>query len=108
MSACGNNGETRVKTETRSTRAGLQFPIGLVHGLLRRENYAGADVPVCLAAVLEYLPAEVPELAGNATCDNKKTHIILRNLQLANRNDQVLNKLLGRVTIAKGVVLPNI
>jgi histone H2A len=40
--------------------------------------------------------------------DNKKTRIIPRHLQLAIRNDEELNKLLGSVTIAQGGVLPNI
>ncbi|XP_043539664.1 histone H2A, sperm-like [Chiloscyllium plagiosum] len=99
------------KAKSRSSRAGLQFPVGRVHRLLRKGNYAervGAGAPVYLAAVLEYLTAEILELAGNAARDNKKTRIIPRHLQLAVRNDEELNKLLGGVTIAQGGVLPNI
>lgn len=97
--------------DSRSSKAGLAFPVGRVHRLLRKGNYAqrvGAGAPVYLAAVLEYLAAEILELAGNAARDNKKTRIIPRHLQLAIRNDEELNKLLGHVTIAQGGVLPNI
>eukprot|EP00953_Heterococcus_sp_UTEX-ZZ885_P020874 11681-Heterococcus_DN1.PRE.6 len=51
---------------------------------------------------------EIPELAGNAARDNKKARIVPRHIQLAVRNDEELNKLLGNVTIASGGVLPNI
>ncbi|XP_056152549.1 histone H2A-like [Lampris incognitus] len=112
MSGRGKQGgKARAKSKTRSSRAGLQFPVGRVHRLLRKGNYAervGAGAPVYLAAVLEYLTAEILELAGNAARDNKKTRIIPRHLQLAVRNDEELNKLLGGVTIAQGGVLPNI
>ncbi len=111
MSGRGKGGKARAKAKTRSARAGLQFPVGRVHRLLRQGNYAeriGAGAPVYLAAVMEYLAAEILELAGNAARDNKKQRINPRHLQLAIRNDEELNKLLAGVTIAQGGVLPNI
>ena len=111
MSGRGKGGKSKTKAKSRSSRAGLQFPVGRIHRLLRKGNYAdrvGAGAPVYLAAVLEYLTAEVLELAGNAARDNKKTRIIPRHLQLAVRTDEELNRLLGGVTISQGGVLPNI
>ena len=111
MSGRGKGGKVKGKAKSRSSRAGLQFPVGRIHRLLRKGNYAarvGAGAPVYMAAVMEYLAAEILELAGNAARDNKKTRIIPRHLQLAIRNDEELNKLLAGVTIAQGGVLPNI
>ena len=99
------------KSNSKSARAGLQFPVARVGRYLKRGNYTqrlGSGAPVYMAAVLEYLAAEILELAGNAARDNKKTRINPRHVQLAVRNDEELNKLLGGVTIASGGVLPNI
>ncbi|PWN91751.1 histone-fold-containing protein [Acaromyces ingoldii] len=111
MSSGGKGGKSGgdSKSQSRSAKAGLQFPVGRIHRHLRKGNYAqrvGAGAPVYLAAVLEYLAAEILELAGNAARDNKKSRIIPRHLQLAIRNDEELNKLLGGVTISQGGVLP--
>ncbi|KAJ8502039.1 hypothetical protein ONZ45_g4145 [Pleurotus djamor] len=102
-------GEGSSKSQSRSSKAGLQFPVGRVHRLLKKGNYAqrvGAGAPVYLAAVLEYLAAEILELAGNAARDNKKHRIVPRHLQLAIRNDEELSKLLGDVVISQGGVVP--
>ncbi|VDO57478.1 unnamed protein product [Schistosoma margrebowiei] len=110
MSGRGKGGKVCSKAKTRSARAGLQFHVCRVHCLLRKSNYAervGAGALVYLAAVPEYLAAEVLELTGNDARDNKKTRIIPRHLQLAIHNDEELNKFLGGVTITQSGVLPN-
>lgn len=98
-------------SSSRSSKAGLQFPVGRLSRFLRKGGYAkrvGGGAPVYLAAVLEYLCAEILELAGNAARDNKKSRIVPRHIQMAVRSDEELNKLLGGVTIASGGVMPNI
>ncbi|KAG9100687.1 histone H2A [Ceratobasidium sp. UAMH 11750] len=107
----GKAGATEAKTQSRSAKAGLQFPVGRIHRMLKKGNYAqrvGAGAPVYLAAVLEYLAAEILELAGNAARDNKQARIVPRHLQLAIKNDEELNKLLGHVIISQGGVVPHI
>merc|ERR1711934_795937 len=104
-------GKSSKKAMTKSAKAGLQFPVGRVRRYLKNGKYAtriGSGAPVYLAAVMEYLAAEVLELAGNAARDSKKARIVPRHIQLAIRNDEELSKLLAGVTIAQGGVLPNI
>ncbi|KAG8066952.1 hypothetical protein GUJ93_ZPchr0005g16082 [Zizania palustris] len=104
-------GGPKKKAVSRSVKAGLQFPVGRIGRYLKKGRYAkrvGTGAPVYLAAVLEYLAAEVLELAGNAARDNKKNRIIPRHVLLAIRNDEELGRLLSGVTIAHGGVLPNI
>ena len=99
------------KSVSRSARAGLQFPVGRLARYLKEGGYAsrvGGAAPVYMAAVLEYIVAEVLELAGNAAKDNKKMRIIPRHIQLAVRNDDELNSFFGNAIIASGGVLPNI
>ena len=60
------------KQVSRSQRAGLQFPVGRLARYLKEGGYAsrvGGAAPVYMAAVLEYIVAEVLELAGNAAKD---------------------------------------
>ena len=94
-------GETGVPIGERF-KAGLQFPVGRLARYLKQGGYAkrvGGAAPVYMAAVLEYIVAEVLELAGNAAKDNKKMRIIPRHIQLAVRNDDELNSFFGNGVI---------
>lgn len=113
MSSKGKGGRKKSsgKSTSKSVRAGLQFPVGRIKSQLRKHYHSkriGAGAPVYLAAVMEYLTAEVLELAGNAARDHKKNRITARHLQLAVRNDEELGSLCRNITIAGGGVLPNV
>jgi histone H2A len=109
--AKGGRGAAGKKAVSRSSKAGVTFPVGRIGRFMKQGRFApriGAGAPVYLASVLEYLTAELLELAGNATREGDKKRIVPRHVQLAVRNDEELNRLLGGVTIAQGGVLPHV
>jgi histone H2A len=63
----GRGAKAKKKAVSKSTRAGLQFPVSRLARYLKKGRYAqrvGAGAPVYLAAVLEYLAAEVSYLVS--------------------------------------------
>lgn len=102
----------RSTSRTKTQRAGIIFPVSRVLRFMRAGPFfkyrIAAGAPVYMAAVMEYLCAEVLELAGNASRDHKKKRIVPRHILLAVGHDEELHKLLKNVTIPSGGVIPNI
>lgn len=107
----GKSSEVIKSATSHSARAGLQFPVGRIKRYLKKTASSkirvGSKSAIYLTAVLEYLTAEVLELAGNAAKDLKVKRITPRHLQLAIRGDIELDNLI-KATIAYGGVLPHI
>jgi len=96
---------------SRSMRAGVHFPVGRIHRYLKpyapARGRVGGTAGVFLAATMEYLCAEVLELAGNVAAEYRTKRITPRHLQLAIRGDEELDHLI-KATIAGGGVVPHI
>ncbi|GKB36439.1 probable histone H2A variant 3, partial [Tanacetum coccineum] len=76
----GGNKDTTKKCPTyRSSRAGLQFPVGRIHRHVKTRTSAygrvGATNTIYSAAILEYVTAKVLESVGNASKDLKAKRI---------------------------------
>jgi histone H2A len=92
-------------------RAGLQIPPARMRKILKKNGLRVAvSAAVYLAAVLEYLVAEIFELAGNAARDAKKSTLNIRHMMLAIENDEELIVMFRKMKIKmEGAgVLPNI
>ncbi|OMJ14654.1 Histone H2AX [Smittium culicis] len=95
----------------KSRDLGITFPAARLKRYLKNKSpklRVAASTPIYLASVIEYLVAEVLELAGSAAKDNNRQRITPRHIQLAVRNDEELNKLLKTITISGGGVIPGI
>ena len=79
--------------------------------MLRTGKYCqrvGAGAPVYMASALEYLCAEILEMAGRITGNSGKVIIMPRHVQLAIGGDEEFSKLFNTWTISGGGVTPYI
>jgi histone H3/H4 len=96
---------------SRSHKADLQISVSRIEKLMRSYTLKGcrlsSDAVIAVAASVEYIIAEVVELAGNAARDNKKIRISPRHISLAIKLDIELQKLFSKTHLGGGVI-PNI
>ena len=110
----GGRGKGKAKSSGSSSsasKAGLQFPVARLNRYLRKGKYAsrvGVGAGVYMGAVLEYLCAEILELAGNAARDNREDAHRAAPHPARRPQRRGAQQALGSVTIASGGVLPNI
>ena len=101
----------KAKTVSGSVKAGTLFPVGRLNRLLKHGRYSArmsSTSGAFLAGVLEYLTAEIVELAGNICEKHKKKTIAPKHINLGVRSDEELSKLMCEVTVSQGGQLPNV
>jgi histone H3/H4 len=102
------------KGSSRQGKAGIIFPPSIAEKFLRNFGYSKVMVtstaPVFLAAVLEYLVAEILILASKSATNNKRMRITIRDLQLSVGEDQELSTLFDKLNVSflGGGVVPYI
>lgn len=101
--------QEKTKSETAVTkhsRAGLVIPVARIDNMMRTGSVvdrASDGAAVYMAAVIEYIAAEILELSGNAARDNKRSRISPRFIQLALHNDDELRELYKNSIIGASV-----
>jgi histone H2A len=87
----------------RQNKAGIIFPPSLVEKFLRQFGYnkimITGSAPIYLAAVLEYITFEILDLANNYCIENKRVRITIRDIELAIRTDEELDRLFLKLNI---------
>ena len=88
------------KRKSNSQKAGLQFSVSRCKQFLKKYNKKiGSTAPVYLAAVLEYITAELLELSGNVARDNRRSTMKIRDLYIAIQADYDLNDMMHRLNM---------
>ena len=85
--------ENKSKSQRMNTKkdTGLIFQVSKINKFFKENNLnAKKEAQIYLAAVLEYLTAEITELSGNQTLDNKKLTSMPHFIFLAIKNDPEL------------------
>ncbi|XP_068526444.1 late histone H2A.2.2-like [Anas acuta] len=93
----GRGAEAKKSRSSRSSRAGLLFPVSRIERQLRKGRFAerlGARAPVFLAAVLQWVTHKTMDMAGKISKRSNQHRISPSHLQMAVRNSSALKQLL--------------
>merc|ERR1719495_1625453 len=96
---------------SKSKKAGLVLPVKKVYDALKKGRYAPkvrVEAAVVMSATLEYLVAEVLELAGNCSKFMKKRRIIPHHIQMTFLHDSEFGELTKGAIVPEGGVKPHI
>ena len=102
-----------IKGGKKTKKAGLKVPPSRIRKIIADtcKQKIGATASVYCAAVVEYIIAEILQLAGNSTTDKKRKVLSSRDLFMAINQDEELHKLVKNklnIEILTGAVLPGI
>uniref|UniRef100_A0A8C2RX73 Histone H2A n=1 Tax=Capra hircus TaxID=9925 RepID=A0A8C2RX73_CAPHI len=87
--------------------AELQFPVSRVDRLLREGQFANRlTTPVFLTGILEYLMANILDLAGKEACINHRVRISPEHVQRALINNENLRRLFQPSAFSKPTASP--
>lgn len=103
------NFRSKRKRMSKSQRAGLVFPVSRINNRIKEGKYAkrsGVTAGVYMAGVLEYMAAEVVEIAGRIAEGDKRHRITPRHIQLAILGDEEISVLTKGIIIPRGGVIP--
>jgi len=104
-----DGGKKGKKSVSRSSKAGLEFPVGRIARHMKKARVSsriGAGAPVFVAAVLQYITAEVLKKGSEELKFNAK-RITPRYVNLGIMGDDELKQVFSKVTIAAGGVQPD-
>lgn len=101
----GIMGAPKKKSMSKSQKAGLTFPVARVNKYMKGNSglkRVGGSSPIYMTAVIEYVAAEILELAGNKTKAASRKTINHEDLLAAIRLDSDLAKLLAGTSVCVG------
>ena len=104
------SGKPRGKSVSKSQKAGLTLPVARLNKAMKQTSgmkRVGGSAPVYMTAVIEYIIAEVVEMAGNHTKKGKRKRITPEDISIGVRSDEELAKLCRDVAFYTGDKISN-